>query len=64
MHSGMYKDCIDWQKQLEREDSDVEEEEILMDTEKRTRKRKRKQIKVYECTIFDTTYLILYLHKA
>ena len=51
MHSGMYKDCVDEQKHLEREDSDVEEE-------KQTRKRKRKQIKVYECKIFDRTYII------
>ena len=57
MYLGMYKDCINQQKQLERKESD-EEEELLMDTEKQTRKRKRKLIKVYMCTIFDRTYII------
>ena len=36
MYLGMYKDCINQQKQLERKELD-EEEELLMDTEKQTR---------------------------
>ena len=69
----MYKDCINKQKQLEREKSDKEnieepliEEKIIdaerdvekSDNNKPTKKRKRKQIKV-RIYNFDSTYVIM-----
>ena len=75
MHSGMYRDCIDKQKQLEREESNGDnaeneldgenaekEEAEKLDKNKPTRKRKRKQMKVYICVQFLTGHtLFLYL---
>ena len=63
-YSGMYKDCINRQKQLEREESDGENAEEKLNVEKSdknnsARKRKWKQIKVYVCTIY---YFWTYVH--
>ena len=65
----MYKDCINKQKELEREESDgdnaeeeLNEEKIIdaekSDNNKPIRKRKRKQIKVHIYN-FDNTYVCI-----
>ena len=72
MYSGTYKDCIQKQKQLEREELDGENAENELDGENAEKefngekeldvehdnkpKRKRKLIKVYMCTIFDRAH--------